>query len=155
MLILSKVFALARTKPLLLIGNILLGIVLSVSGLAIALYYSREGTRDDLEQARSERVLLNARLMTAEENNLQQQETIKELHDIIMRQDKVTKQLASNYKGLSVRDDELRTKIRQLEVNNDEVSAFLNRRVPNDLRSLLNAKTDYQDRSSKAPVSTN
>lgn len=128
-------------KKRILIEYALIAVVIATAGLTVTMWAERFSLRKQLTTANQSLTTLRGRLNTVELVNSANQATIKELQDLRQTDSETLAGLVNDYNTLTERERIARRKVSDLEKRNEEVRTFLDQRLPDDLRELLNERS--------------
>jgi hypothetical protein len=120
----------------LVIEYVLIGTVVTLAGVAVALWGAKKNTEVVLSKTETRLGATENRVTTLESVNQAHEETIKELKDL------------HDYKMLAEYDSKVRTRLHNLETSNENVRNYLNLPVPAQLDCLLNDTCTPADQGS-------
>jgi cell division protein FtsB len=132
----------------LVIEYALIATVVTLAGVAVALWGGKKKTEVVLAQTETRLTGAEARMTTLESVNEAHEETIKELKDLRGQDAKALDGLLSDYKMLAEADSRVRTRLHNLETSNENVRNYLNLPVPAQLDCLLNDTCTPADKGS-------
>lgn len=132
----------------LVIEYVLIGTVVSLAGVAVALWGAKAKTEVILAKTETRLGATEGRVTTLESVNQAHEETIKELKDLRGQDAKALDGLLNDYKLLAESDARVRTRLHSLETSNENVRNYLNLPVPAQLDCLLNDTCTPADKGS-------
>lgn len=145
----------------LVIEYVLIAIVVTLCGVAVALWGAKQKSALALAQTQTSLETVASRLATVESVNQGQEATILDLKELRSKDAKAIDGLLGDYKDLSDNDTKVRTRLQTLENSNAAVRDYLNQPVPAELACLLDntctATGDQgsdKNRASRAPANT-
>jgi len=122
----------------LVIEYALIGTVVTLAGVAVALWGAKKNTEIVLSKTETRLTGTEARMTTLESVNQAHEATIKDLKDLRGQDAKALDGLLNDYKLLAESDTKVRTRLHNLETSNENVRNYLNLPVPAQLDCLLN-----------------
>ena len=132
----------------LVIEYALIAAVVSLAGVAVALWGAKKNTEITLSKTETRLTGAESRMTTLESVNQAHEETIKELKDLRGQDAKALDGLLGDYKILAEADTRVRTRLHNLETSNENVRNYLNLPVPAQLDCLLNDTCTPADKGS-------
>lgn len=151
-MILNNFFGFIKAKPRLFIEYLMIGAVVFLCGLAAHLWSQNELNKCSLS-------LAEERLTVVEKDNAKLGEAVVFLASQREKDTDSFKKLTSAIQDEQHNHKLLQDKLRTLEKSDADVKAYLNERVPDDLRRLLDGDTtsttaaDSEDKTSSTSVS--
>ncbi|WPJ68557.1 hypothetical protein OMDBNIEC_00071 [Salmonella phage STP-SP5] len=140
-MILSNLFGFIKAKPRLFIEYMMIGAVVFLCGVAAYLWSQNELNKSRLDSATAKVESTVQRLGNVEKENKKLGEAVVFLANQ-REKDTVSFKTLSNALASEKADHKaLQDKIKNLEKSNADVKAYLNERIPDDLRRLLDAKS--------------
>lgn len=155
---LSGAATFVASKGRLIIEYALIAIVVTLCGVASALWVQKQRTAYTLAKTETRLVGAEGRITAVEGVNQAHEATIQDLKKLRGQDAKAIDGLITDYKGLSKSDEAARSRLQNLEKSNATVRTYLNQRVPAELTCLLNNtcapadKDSHQDRAPAAPA---
>lgn len=149
--ILNNFFGFIKTKPRLFIEYLMIGAVVFLCGVAAYLWSQNELSKTNLNHAEQ-------RLTVVERDNAKLGEAVVFLASQREKDTESYRKLASAIESEQHNHRLLQDKLKALEKSNADVKAYLNERVPDDLRRLLDGDTtsttatDSEDKTSSSSV---
>lgn len=149
--ILNNFFGFIKTKPRLFIEYLMIGAVVFLCGVAAYLWLQNELNKSNLS-------LAEERLTVVEKDNAKLGEAVVFLAAQREKDTDSFKKLTSAIQDEQHNHKLLQDKLKALEKSNVDVKAYLNERVPDDLRRLLDGDTtttttaDSEDKTSSSSV---
>lgn len=122
----------------LVIEYALIAAVVSLAGVAVALWGAKKNTEIVLSKTETRLTGAEARMTTLESVNQAHEATIVELKELRGQDAKALDGLLGDYKILAEADARVRTRLHNLETSNENVRNYLNLPVPAQLDCLLN-----------------
>lgn len=135
------VFPFLSGKKRILIEYALIAIVLATAGLTVTMWADRVSLRKQLTTANQNISTLKNRVATVEIVNRAHEATINDLQELRKTDSETLAGLVEDYNKLTQRERQARAKVSDLEKRNEEVRRFLDQRLPDDLRQLLNERS--------------
>lgn len=148
--ILNNFFGFIKTKPRLFIEYLMIGAVVFLCGVAAYLWSQNELSKTNLNHAEQ-------RLTVVERDNAKLGEAVVFLASQREKDTESYRKLASEIESEQHNHRLLQDKLKALEKSNADVKTYLNERVPDDLRRLLDGDTtstaaDSEDKTSGPSV---
>jgi len=140
--LLAKVVGFVSSKGRLVIEYALIAAVVTLCGLAAALWANKKNT--EIALLKTER-----RIDTLETLNGAQDATIADLRDLRARDAETLAGVLEDYKKLARTDTEARKRIADLEKSNASVRAFMRNPIPPELRCLLDGTCTLAEHADK------
>lgn len=132
----------------LVIEYALIATVVTLAGVAVALWGAKKNTESALAQTETRLVRTEDRVATMESVNQAHEVTISELKELRGQDAKALDGLLGDYKILAESDTKVRTRLHNLETSNENVRDYLNLAVPAQLDCLLNDTCTPADKGS-------
>lgn len=148
-MILNNFFGFIKAKPRLFIEYLMIGAVVFLCGVAAYLWSQNELSKTNLKHAEQ-------RLTVVEQDNAKLGEAVVFLASQREKDTESYRKLASAIESEQHNHRLLQDKLKALEKSNADVKAYLNERVPDDLRRLLDAdstspsSTDSEGKTTRA-----
>lgn len=133
-MILNNFFGFIKAKPRLFIEYLMIGAVVFLCGVAAYLWSQNELSKSNLS-------LAEQRLTVVEQDNTKLGEAVVFLASQREKDTESFKKLTSAIQDEQHNHKLLQDKLQTLEKSNADVKAYLNERIPDDLRRLLDADT--------------
>lgn len=132
----------------LVIEYALIGAVVTLAGVAVALWGAKKNTEITLSKTETRLTATEGRMTTLESVNEAHEKTIVELKELRGQDAKALDGLLGDYKILAEADSKVRTRLHNLETSNENVRNYLNLPVPAQLDCLLNDTCTPADKGS-------
>lgn len=121
----------------LVIEYALIAAVVTLAGVAVALWGAKKRTEVVLAHTETRLTSTEGRLTTVEAINQAHEATIADLHNLREKDSLAITGLLDDYKTLHVKDQQMRDLLNDLETHNATVKSYLDQPVPADLVRLL------------------
>lgn len=136
-MILSNLFGFIKAKPRLFIEYLMIGAVVFLFGVAAYLWSQNELNKSRLDTAASKVEATEQRLGTVEGENRRLGEAVVFLANQREKDTESFKTLSTALASEQASHKVLKDKMAKLEESNADVKAYLDERIPDDLRRLL------------------
>lgn len=147
MTILNNIFGFIKAKPRLFIEYLMIGAVVFLFGIAFYLWSQNELNKSRLDTATTKVEATEQRLGSVEKENKRLGESVIFLANQREKDTASFKMLATALSAEKQNYTLLKSKLDNLEKSNADVKAYLDQRIPDDLRRLLDAGTSPEARS--------
>ncbi len=137
----------------LVIEYILIGLIVAMAGVLFTLWLQKGTIELNLEKTKNSLSTVQERLDVVEDANSKNNQTIEQLKQLRIRDNKALQELVQNFQELSDINLAVKNKLRELEATNEVVRKYLNAPIPDSLRGLLNGTSTAHSPGDK-PVGT-
>jgi hypothetical protein len=128
---LGRAVSFVTSKTRLVLEYTLIGLVISSTALAIALWYRANALEE-------KNAALDRAIAAAQSVDAAQTATIAELHNLRERDAKAISGLVADYRVLATSNENAKRKLAELEKRNEAVRVYLATPIPPDLACVLN-----------------
>ncbi|UPT52959.1 hypothetical protein [Hafnia phage yong3] len=137
-MILSSLLSFIKAKPRLFIEYLMIGCVVILAGATVYLWGEYNVVNERLQTSEVRIETAHGKIETAAKDNQKLSEAIKFLVEQRNKDNKSYMDLMNKLSAQLENSKALDDKINSLEASNDSVKAYLNERIPAELRELLN-----------------